>query len=91
MATKNKNKNYLIHDLKKIVKSHGKEYLFPMDTEMVLDRYDDYVLTQLVKLVIQKGKLTLVSYTEDFGIEEENLSDFHSDIVNDIYNVVVKK
>lgn len=88
MANKNKNKNYLIHDLKEIVKSHGKEYLFPLDTEMVLDRYDDYINTQLLKLVIQKGKLILVSYTKDFGIEEDNLSDFHSDIVNDIYKIV---
>ena len=78
----NKNKNYLIHDLKEIVKSHGKEYLFPLDTEMVLDRYDDYINTQLLKLVIQKGKLIL---------EEDNLSDFHSDIVNDIYKVIVKE
>lgn len=87
----NKNKNYLIHDLKEIVKSQGKEYLFPLDTEMVLDRYDEYINTQLLKLVIQKGKLILVSYTKDFGIEEDNLSDFHSDIVNDIYKVIVKE
>ena len=53
---------------------------------MVLDRYDDYLNTQLLKLVINKGKLILVTFTKEFGIEEDNLSDFHSDIVNDIYN-----
>jgi hypothetical protein len=90
MIMANKNKNNLIHNLKEFVKSKGNEYLFPLDTEMVLDRYDDYLNTQLLKLVINKGKLILVTFTKEFGIEEDNLSDFHSDIVNDIYNVIVK-
>lgn len=86
----NKNKNNLIHDLKKIVEHQGTEYLFPLDTEMVLDRYDDYINTQLLKLTInKKNRLILVSFTKEFGIEEDNLSDFHSDIVNDVYKIVM--
>lgn len=86
---KNKNKNNLIHELKEFVKANGKTYNFPTNTEMVLDRYDDYLNTKLNRLVLIKDKLVLCTTTAEFGDEEDNLSEFHSDIVNDVYNIVM--
>jgi hypothetical protein len=87
----NKNKNNLIHELKEFVKNNGKKYRFPIQTKMVLDRYDEYIDTRLLALVFTKGKLELVSSTDEYGVEVDNLSDFHSDIVNDVYKIVMGK
>jgi len=87
----NKNKNNLIHELKEFVKNNGKKYCFPIEQKMVLDRYDEYINTKLLKLEITKSKLVLVSSTDKYGVEVDNLSDFHSDIVNDIYKLVMNK
>ena len=84
-----KNKNAMIHELKEFVKEKGKRYDFPANTTMVLDYYDEYVLTKLIALEIKNKVLILVSHTEEYGNDTDNLSDFHSDIVGDIYNLVI--
>lgn len=89
ILTMAKNKNAMIHELKEFVKNNGKRYNFPVDTTMVLDYYDEYLYTKLIALEIKNKVLVLVSYTEEYGNDTDNLSDFHSDIVGDIYNLVI--
>lgn len=83
-----KNKNILIHEIKKRI---GKRFQFPIGTLMKLDYYDDYVTTALMYLEVKKDTLYLVSNTLEHGVETDKVSDFHTDYVGDIYNMVINE
>lgn len=80
-----KTKNTMIHEIKQKI---GKHYVFPIGTLMELDYYNDYIPTALMFLDVKKDTLYLTSNTLQYGVETDKLSDFHSDYVKDIYDIV---
>lgn len=83
-----KNKNILIHEIKKKI---GKKYQFPIGTLMEMDYYNDYIPTALMFLEVKKDTLYLISNTIPYGIETDRVSDFHTDYVEDIYKIVTNE
>lgn len=84
----NKNKNTLIHEIKKAIKKNG--FMFPENTILELDRYDEYIPTYLVTMFVKGDVLYITTYTEEYGDEIDKVSDFHSDFVNQFYNILKK-
>lgn len=83
------NKNSLIHEIKKTIRNKG--YLFPNNTIIELDRYEEYIPTKLVAMFVKKDVLYITTYTKEYGDEIDKVSDFHTDFVKDFYNYVIKK
>ena len=85
---KKQNKNTMIHLIKE--KIGKKKYNFPKNTFVEMDRYDEYLNTELVGMYIKGGVLYLVSNTSQYGVETDKVSEFHTDFVNLFYNYVMK-
>ena len=58
---------------------------------MELDYYEDYIPTALMYLDVKNNALYLTSNTLQYGVDTDKLSDFHSDYVKDIYEIVVNE
>ena len=80
------NKNSMIHEIKEKVK-RGK-FFFPNNTILELDRYEEYIPTQLVSMWVKGNVLFINTYTEEYGVETDKVSDFHKDFVEMFYNMV---
>lgn len=87
------NKNSMIHEIKeKILADSQKQYFFPANTIVELDRYDEYVPTELVAMYISdSGSLIINTNTEEYGVETDKVSDFHRDFVEIFYNIMFNK
>lgn len=81
-----KNKNSMIHEIKEKVKTD--KFFFPKDTILELDRYDEYVPTELVCMYVKGGVLFINTYTEQYGVETDKVSEFHTDFVEMFYNIM---
>lgn len=81
------NKNSLIHEIKRLIKKDG--YMFPNDTILTLDRYDEYIPTYLVTMFVKKDVLYITTYTKEYGDEIDKVSDFHTDFVKEFYNILM--
>lgn len=81
------NKNQLIHEIKKKLKTDKKAF-FPNNTIVELDRYEEYIPTHLITMFVKGDVLYINTYTEQYGVETDKVSDFHQDYVKIFYNLM---
>ena len=77
----------MIHEIKNLIKNCGGKYFFPNNTIIELDRFEEYISTQLVAMFIKGNVLFINTYTEKYGVETDKVSDFHNDFVQEFYKI----
>ena len=58
-----------------------------LDIPFELDRFEEYISTQLVAMFIKGNVLFINTYTEKYGVETDKVSDFHNDFVQEFYKI----